>query len=120
MYALFFRRGQCVAAVIAFLAGESAGAQPPAPLPLAANSAQVSKSRSPPLLDDESGAAPQKTISELLQFDPRASVFQRISVKGQVICQLDPEGFLMAGGNGMRFIAQKQTHLKRGDWVEVT
>ena len=41
MYALFVRRGRCVAAVIAFLAGESAGAQPPAPLPLATNFAQL-------------------------------------------------------------------------------
>jgi signal transduction histidine kinase len=114
MYALFVRRGHCVAAAIAFLAVESAGAQPPALLPQATNSAQSRQ------LTDESGAAPQKTIPELLQFDLRTGVFQRICVKGQVVCQLDREGFLMAGGNGMRFIAKEQIHLKRGDWVEVT
>ena len=118
MYALFVRWGRCVAAAIAFLAGESAGAQPPAAPPLATNFAQLS--RSPPVLDEESGAAPQKTVSELLQFDLPASVLQRICVKGQVICQRDQLGFLMGGGNGMRFIVKKQTHLKQGDWVEVT
>jgi signal transduction histidine kinase len=80
----------------------------------------VSICRSPLVPDDESGAVPQKTISELLQFDLRASVLQRIRVKGQVISQREREGFLMDGGNGMRFIAKTQMHLKPGDSVEVT
>jgi signal transduction histidine kinase len=47
-----------------------------------------------------------KTASELLQFDPQASVFQRVKVSGQIINIQDSECFMMNGDNGVRFIAK--------------
>jgi signal transduction histidine kinase len=64
-------------------------------------------------------STPRKTASELLQFDPQASVFQRVKVSGQIIHIRDSEYFIMDGANGVRFIAKHPTGLQVGDLVEV-
>ena len=51
-------------------------------------------------------STPRKTASELLQFDPQASVFQRVKVSGQIIYIQESECFMMDGDNGVRFIAK--------------
>jgi signal transduction histidine kinase len=62
---------------------------------------------------------PGKSASELLQFDPQASVFQRVKVSGQIINVRESECFMMDGTNGVRFIAKHPPDLKIGDFVEV-
>jgi signal transduction histidine kinase len=64
-------------------------------------------------------AIPQKTAAELLLFDPRASVFQRVKVAGQILCERDGEFFMTDGKNGLRFILKKPADLAAGDLVEV-
>jgi len=64
-------------------------------------------------------AIPRKTASELLLFDPQASVFQRVKVSGQIIHLREPEAFMMDGSNGVRFIAKHPAGLKVGDLVDV-
>ena len=62
---------------------------------------------------------PRKTASELLQFDPQASVFQRVKVSGQIINIRESECFMMDDNNGVRFIAKHPLDLNVGDLVEV-
>ena len=63
---------------------------------------------------------PIKTVAELLQFNPQASVFQRVKVSGQVIYGQAPEYDLMDGKNGLRFVIKKPIPgLETGDLVEV-
>ena len=64
-------------------------------------------------------STPRKTAAELLQFDPQASVFQRVKVSGQIIYIRESECFMMDGGNGVRFIAKHLADLRVGDFVEV-
>jgi signal transduction histidine kinase len=64
-------------------------------------------------------STPGKTATELLQFDPQASVFQRVKVSGQIIHIRDSECFMMDGNNGVRFVAKHPTDLSVGDFVEV-
>jgi signal transduction histidine kinase len=63
---------------------------------------------------------PLKTVSDLLEFNPRASVFERVKVSGVVIYAQPPEYYLMDGGNGLQFILKEpSTKLREGDAVEV-
>jgi signal transduction histidine kinase len=62
---------------------------------------------------------PGKAAAELLQFDPQASVFQRVKVSGQIIHIRDSECFMMDGNNGVRFVAKHPVDLSVGDFVDV-
>ncbi|HTQ51673.1 MAG TPA: PA14 domain-containing protein, partial [Candidatus Acidoferrales bacterium] len=63
---------------------------------------------------------PSKTISELLQFNPQASVFQRVKVSGVIIYAQPPEYYLMDGKNGLQFVLKKPIPgLGPGDSVDV-
>jgi signal transduction histidine kinase len=64
-------------------------------------------------------STPKKTASELLQFDPQASVFQRVKVSGQIIHIRESECFMIDGNNGVRFIAKHPADLSVGDFVDV-
>lgn len=64
-------------------------------------------------------STPGKTASELLQFDPQASVFQRVKVSGQIINIRESECFMMDGNNGVRFVAKHPLDLNVGDLVDV-
>jgi signal transduction histidine kinase len=64
-------------------------------------------------------AIPRKTASDLLLFDPQASVFQRVKVSGQIIHARESEFFMMDGRKGVRFIAKHPEGLQIGDWVDV-
>ena len=63
-------------------------------------------------------STPKKMASELLLFDPRASLFQRVLVAGQVVHIRDPECFIMDGSSGVRFVAKHPVDLQIGDLVE--
>lgn len=63
---------------------------------------------------------PLKTVADLLQFNPQASVFQRVKVSGVVTYAQAPEYYLMDGNNGLQFILKKPVpDLVAGDTVEV-
>lgn len=63
---------------------------------------------------------PLKTVSDLLEFNPRASVFQRVKVSGVVIYAQPPQYYLMDGGIGLQFVLKKPApELREGDRVEV-
>jgi signal transduction histidine kinase len=63
---------------------------------------------------------PLKTVAELLQFNPQASVFQRVKISGVVIYAQPPEYYLMDGDNGLQFVLKKTVpDLMPGDTVEV-
>ena len=65
-------------------------------------------------------AIPRKTMAELLQFNPQASLFQRVKVTGQIIHAQARDYFLMDGKNGLKFILKKPVPgLECGDLVEV-
>lgn len=64
-------------------------------------------------------SAPRRTPSDLLLFDPRASLFQRVCVSGQIIYLSGMDGFLMAGTNGLRFVARNVEDIHVGDKVDV-
>ncbi len=64
-------------------------------------------------------STPGKTAAELLEFDPQASVFQRVKVSGQIIHIRDSECFMMDGNNGVRFVAKHPADLSVGDFVDV-
>ena len=64
-------------------------------------------------------SSPRKTASELLQFDPLASVFQRVQVSGQIIGIRESECFMMNSTNGVRFFTKHPSDLKIGDLVDV-
>jgi len=63
-------------------------------------------------------STPKKTAAELLQFDPQASVFQRVKVSGQIINIRESECFMMDGTNGVRFFTKHPPDWKVGDLVE--
>lgn len=62
---------------------------------------------------------PRKPASELLLFDPQASVFQRVKVAGQIVHQRLGEYFLMDGDRGVRFTTKQPIALELADTVEV-
>lgn len=63
---------------------------------------------------------PEKKVAELLEFNPRASVFQRVKVSGVVTYAQAPEYYLMDDKNGLQFILKKPIpDLQAGDKVEV-
>ena len=64
-------------------------------------------------------ALPEKTVVDLLRFDPEASVFQRVKVRGQIVHGHNEEFFLTDGRNALRFITRKPETLEAGDTVEV-
>ncbi len=65
-------------------------------------------------------SVPHRTPSELLLFDPQASLFQRVCASGQVVHLGDTENFLMAGTNGLRFVATELNGIRVGDLVDVS
>jgi len=64
-------------------------------------------------------SATYKTPAELLQFDPQASLFQRIKMSGQIVHVEGDLCFMMVGTNGVRFVANTVAALQVGDLVEV-
>jgi hypothetical protein len=54
---------------------------------------------------DEMFSLPQKKVAELLEFNPQASVFQRVKVSGAVTYAQAPEYYLMDEKNGLQFKA---------------
>ncbi len=62
--------------------------------------------------------APQKTIGELLLYDPKAAPFRRLKVSGQVIYGRAGEYFLTDGTNGMRVTARGSGPFTAGDLVD--
>ncbi len=64
-------------------------------------------------------SAPYKTPAELLQFDPQASLFQRIKMSGQIVHVGADVCYMMVGTNGVRFVANKTLALHVGNLVDV-
>jgi len=64
-------------------------------------------------------SAPYKTPAELLQFDPQASLFQRIKMSGQIVHVGEDMCFMMVGTKGVRFVANNSVALQVGDTVDV-
>ena len=65
-------------------------------------------------------SVPQKTVAELLQFNPQAGVFERVQVAGEIVHAEPPEYRLMDGTNGLQFVLKKpEGDLAVGDMVEV-
>jgi signal transduction histidine kinase/uncharacterized protein YdeI (BOF family) len=63
---------------------------------------------------------PTKTVADLLQFNPQASVFQRVKVSGVIIYAQPPEYYLTDGKNGLQFVLKKPVPgLEPGDTAEV-
>ncbi len=63
---------------------------------------------------------PVKTASDLMEFNPRASVFQRVKVSGVVVYAQPPQYYLMDGDSGLQFVLKKPSpELQAGDQVEV-
>lgn len=65
-------------------------------------------------------SVPRRTPSELLLFDARSSVFQRVCMTGQLIYFNGNEGFVMDRTNGFRFVAETPETIRVGDRVEVS
>ena len=65
-------------------------------------------------------SVPRRTPSELLLFDARSSLFQRVCMAGQLIYLNGNEGFALDGTNGFRFMAETPGTLRVGDQVEVS
>jgi signal transduction histidine kinase len=68
---------------------------------------------------DDLFSSPRKTASELLLFDPQASVFQRVKVVGQIVHGQEANYLLMDGPRGLRFTTKQPVMLAIGDTVEV-
>jgi signal transduction histidine kinase len=64
-------------------------------------------------------STPAKSVAALRQFDPQASVFQRVKVSGQIVHAGEGEYFLMQGNHGARFITKKPMAFETGDTVDV-
>lgn len=64
-------------------------------------------------------SAPYKTPQALLQFDARASLFQRVRMSGQVVYVGKDVYFMMSGTNGVRFMSKTPETLQAGDMVNV-
>jgi signal transduction histidine kinase len=58
-------------------------------------------------------------VEELLLFDLRASIFQRVKVTGQLLVDHNGEYFLMQQTNGLRFMPRQTNGLRPGDLVDV-
>jgi signal transduction histidine kinase len=63
-------------------------------------------------------SVPRKVASDLLSFDPQASVFQRVKVSGVVLQMKGAEGFMVDSNTGVRFMAKRAETLQAGDLVE--
>jgi signal transduction histidine kinase len=64
-------------------------------------------------------AIPQKSVSDLLLFDPQASGLQRVKVSGQIVHAIGVEGYLTDGRGALRFITKRPMDLQPGDLAEV-
>jgi len=64
-------------------------------------------------------AIPQKSVSDLLLFDPEASGLQRVKVSGQIVHCSGVEGYLTDGHGALRFITKRPMDLRAGDLAEV-
>jgi len=64
-------------------------------------------------------AARPKHVTDLLQFDPRASALRQVNVSGQIVAERGGEYYAMDGTNGFRFIPKAAVSLGNGDLVEV-
>ncbi|MGH8022778.1 MAG: sensor histidine kinase, partial [Limisphaerales bacterium] len=64
-------------------------------------------------------AAVLKTPRQLLLFDPQASPFRRVKVRGQIVYCDPNQMFLMAGGAGLRVLPSGKTDVSPGDLVDV-
>jgi signal transduction histidine kinase len=62
--------------------------------------------------------APQKSMSELLLFDPQAAPFRRLKVRGQVVSGRAGVCYLTDGTNGMRVTTRNSGLFEVGDLVE--
>lgn len=62
--------------------------------------------------------APQKSIGELLLYDPKTAPFRRLKVSGQVIYGRAGEYFLTDGANGVRVITRNSDHFAIGELVD--
>jgi signal transduction histidine kinase len=62
--------------------------------------------------------ASQKSIGQLLLYDPKAAPFRRVKVSGQVIYGRGTEYFLTDGTNGMRVVSRNADHFSAGDIVD--
>ncbi|MGA9451466.1 MAG: sensor histidine kinase [Verrucomicrobiia bacterium] len=60
-----------------------------------------------------------KHVTDLLQFDPRASALRQVNVSGQIVAERGGEYYAMDGTNGFRFIPKEAVSLGNGDLVEV-
>lgn len=63
-------------------------------------------------------SATQKSIGELLLYDPKAAPFRHLKVSGQVIYGRGTDYFLMDGTNGMHVAAKKSDSFAAGDLVD--
>jgi len=61
---------------------------------------------------------PEKSMGQLLLYDPNGASFRRLKVRGQVIYGGAGEYFLTDGTNGMRATTRNQHVFEAGDWVE--
>jgi signal transduction histidine kinase len=62
--------------------------------------------------------APQKSIAELLLYDPKAAPFRLLKVSGQVIYGRAGEYFLADGTNGLLVATRNSDHFAVGDLVD--
>lgn len=63
--------------------------------------------------------APQKSIGELLLYDPKTAPFRRLKVSGQVIYGRAGEYFLTDGTNGLCVTTRNSDHFAAGELVDV-
>ncbi|EDY84458.1 ATPase, histidine kinase-, DNA gyrase B-, and HSP90-like domain protein [Verrucomicrobiia bacterium DG1235] len=61
----------------------------------------------------------KKRVSELLKFDPNASVFQRVGLTGQILQTAGDRLYLIDQEQGVRVTLATPLELQRGDFVEV-
>ena len=62
--------------------------------------------------------APQRSIGELLLYDPKAAPFRLLKVSGQIICGRPGEYFLSDGTNGMRVTTKNSESFAVGELVD--
>ena len=62
---------------------------------------------------------PTRRLTDLLLFDPQASLFQRIRMSGQIVHVGENVYFMMEGTNGVRFVAHTPGVFRVGDKVDV-
>ncbi len=81
------------------------------------DAASLSVSEPPP---PDPFALPEKSVSDLMKFDPQASVLQRVKVRGQVEQARGQECFLYDGHNALRVETDGEPGVDPGDWVEAS